>query len=155
MLSTQEIISHYLSQVRQGIVNDAAAKNQKIPVKSFRDESIMFEGKLYAAEYFQYLVTGRGPGKFPPRDKMVKFVEDNPEMLAEARKIWKHINEKGLAFLIGRKIARYGTDIFTGRKQGIDLKGAVERPMEDFLKKLAYHQALKVAGKIREVAEAA
>ena len=147
---TSEIISKYLAAVSEGIAKDAAAKSQKIPVKSFRTAVNEVEGKLFAADYFKYLVTGRGPGKFPPPDAMLKHVQDNPQMLTEARKIWKYISEKGLAFLIGRKIARYGTDIFTGRKPGIDLTGAVEAPMEDFLKQVAYHQALTVAGEIRE-----
>lgn len=154
MLTTNQIIEQYLTRVEDGLKKDAAAKGQKIPVKSFRQEVTPKEGKLFAADYFKYLVEGRGPGKFPPPDKMLKFVQENPGMLKEAQTIWKNITAKGLAFLIGRKISRYGTDIFTGRKKGIDLKGAVEAPVEDFLKQVAYHQALSVAGEIKEAVAA-
>lgn len=153
-MTTQEIISEYLSKIQQGIKDDAAAKNQKIPVSSFRIEATETQGKLYAAHYFQYLVTGRGPGKFPPPDVMEDYVKANPAMLEDARRIWKYINEKGLAFLIGRKIARYGTDIFTGRKQGIDLVGIVEGAREDFLQKVAYHQAVRVGEEIHDAVAA-
>lgn len=154
MLTTNEIVAEYLNRIKDGIIADAESKSQKIPVSSFRVESISFGGKLYAADYFKYLVTGRGPGKRPPPDKMLKFVQDNPQMLEEARKVFKNISENSLAFLIGRKIGREGTDIFTGRKPGIDLKGAVEGPMEEFLQRIAYHEALNVAGEIREAVAA-
>lgn len=154
MLTTNEIVAEYLTRVKDGIIADAESKSQKIPVKSFRVESIQFEGRLYAADYFKYLVTGRGPGKRPPPDKMLKFVQDNPQILEEARKIFKNISEKSLAFLIGRKIGRQGTDIFTGKKQGIDLEGAINAPKEEFLQRLAYHEALNVAGKIKQAVAA-
>jgi hypothetical protein len=151
---TSEIISHYLNKVTEGIKSDAAAKSQKIPVSSFRVEADSQVGRLFGADYFKYLVTGRGPGKQPPPDKMLKFVQDNPDILAEARQRFKYITEKGLAYLIGRKIGREGTDIFTGKKPGIDLEGAINAPMEDFLKQLAYHEALNIGGQIREAAAA-
>lgn len=151
-MTTQEIISQYLDQIQQGLINDASAKGQKIPVESFSQEVTADYGALSGAHYFQYLVTGRGPGKFPPPDAMLKAVQANPEMLADARKIWKNITEESLAFLIGRKISRYGTDIFTGRKKGIDLTGVVDAALPDFLEKLAYHQAVNVGDKIEEAA---
>lgn len=152
MLTTEQIISQYLDRITRGIKDDASQKNQKIPVKSFRTEVIRFEGKLYAADYFKYLVHGRGPGKQPPPDKMLDFVQANPQILAEAKQRFKYITEKGLAYLIGRKIGRMGTDIFLGRKAGIDLEGAIEAPKEEFLAQVAYHQALNVAGQIKMAA---
>ena len=152
MLTTNEIISQYLEAITDGIKQDAAAKSQKIPIRSFRSEVTPTEGKLYAAHYFRYLVHGRGPGKQPPPDKMLKFVQDNPHILREAKQRFKYITEKGLAYLIGRKIGRLGTDIHLGKKPGIDLEGAILSPREDFLKQLAYHQALNVASQIKSVA---
>lgn len=155
MLSTQEIISQYLTRITDGIKSDAASKNQKIPASSFRVEADAISGRLYAADYFKYLVTGRGPGKQPPPAKMLAFVEANPDILAEARKVFKNISEKSLAYLIGRKIGREGTDIYQGKKPGIDLNGAIESSREDFLRQLAYYEALNVAGAIKETANAA
>jgi hypothetical protein len=149
---TSEIISHYLNAVTEGIKQDASSKNQKIPVSSFREEVSEIGGKLYVADYFKYIIQGRGPGKFPPPEKMLEHVQKNPDMLQEARKIFKYITEKGLAYLIGRKIATHGTDVFMGKKPAIDLEAAIEAPMEDFLKMLAYYEALNVFNKIKQAA---
>lgn len=154
-METSEIIAQYLNAVIEGLKSDASDKGQKIPVSSFRIEVSETEGKLFGAHYFKYLITGRGPGKAPPPEAMLKFVQDNPEILAEAKQRFQGITEKGLAYLIGRKIAKSGTDIFQGKKPGIDFQGVVEGSMEEFLKMLAYHEALKVAGTLKEAAQAA
>lgn len=140
-MSTRDIINSYLETIKAGLVNDASAKGQKIPVSSMEIEVNDTEGKLWAAHYFKYLVVGRGPGKAPPPDAMEKFVRDNPDILEEARAVWRSINERSLAFLIGRKIAREGTDIFTGKKPGIDLQGMIDAATPDFLERVAYAQA--------------
>lgn len=152
MLTTKDIIAQYLSEVENELRKDAAGKSQRIP--RMRQEVTDTEGKLYSAHYFKYLVHGRGPGKQPPPDAMLRFVQRNPGMLADAQAVWKNITEKGLAFLIGRKIGREGTDIFTGKKQGIDLEGAIEKPREQFLQRLAYHNATQVASKVKQTVAA-
>lgn len=154
-MTTSEIISAYINKIFEGIKADAAEKSQKIPASSFRVEAAGNQGRGFAAHYFKYLVHGRGPGKFPPPEEMLKFVQKNPEILAEAKQRYKYITEKGLAYIIGRKIARQGTDIHMGKKPGIDLEGAINEPLEDFLKQVAYHEALNVASKIRQAAKAA
>lgn len=145
---TIDLLRKFLSDVTDLIKADAESKNQKIPVGSFQPEVTASQGLLYAAHYFKYLVHGRGPGKQPPPEAMLKFVQDNPHILEEVRQVYKYINERGLAFLIGRKIGREGTDIYQGKKPGIDLEGAIEGSMEDFLEQLAYHEATTIADKI-------
>jgi len=140
---TTEAIKKYLDSVVVQIEQDANSKGQKLPAQGFRIEVSEEGGKLYGAEYFKYLVLGRGPGKFPPKNKMLEVVEKNPEMLAEAKKRFKYITAHGLAYLIGRKIAREGTDIFTGKKKGIDFLGAMEVGMPDLLKEIARNEAVK------------
>ena len=144
-----EIISQYLNAIVEGIKQDAAAKNQKIPANSFRVEVEDDHGTLTAASHFKYLVQGRGPGKFPPPDKMLEFVQNNPQVYWDAQRVFANITEQGLAFIIGRRIAREGTDIFTGKKQGINLQGAIEAPKEDFLKMLAYYKTLDIVNRIK------
>jgi ethanolamine ammonia-lyase small subunit len=139
-----DIISQFLDVAIEGLKNDAQAKGQKIPVKSFRKEVGEDFGRLYAAHYMQYLILGRGPGKFPPPDAMLKFVQNNPQILESARQTYSNITEKGLAYLIGRKIAREGTDIYQGKKEGIDLLGVIENTMPDLLKELARNQILSI-----------
>ena len=58
-------------------------------------------------DYLYYLDQGRGPGKFPPVDKIEAWVANKPV----------DINP----FLVGRKIAREGTTIFRDHSKGIML----------------------------------
>lgn len=68
-----------------------------------------FSVKIALADYWQYVEGGRGPGKFPPRDKIREWIEVKP--------ISAYPDERGrlpsveqLTFLISRKIATEGTD---------------------------------------------
>lgn len=150
-MTTQDIINSYLTRIQEGIKIDAENKGQKIPVSSFEVESTMTEGRLWAAHYFKYLVHGRGPGKQPPVEKMRDFVRANPGMLEDAQAVFKGITENGLAFLIGRKIGREGTDVFKGLKPGVDLQGAIDAADAEFMRQLADYNTSRVLDKIDEV----
>src|SRR5688572_2399009 len=126
------------------IVSDIASENPKVPVSKFRTEAKESEAKLFAPDWFQYMIFGRGPGKQPPPDRMLSFIEKNPQILSEARSTYKYITEKGLAFLIGRKIGREGTDIWTGKRKGVGLLDAMEKNMPELLKSLATNEAVKI-----------
>lgn len=140
---TSEAIKKYLDDTVAAIKADAEAKRQSIP-DSFRVEVDENGGRLYVADYFKYLVVGRGPGKAPPPDAMRAFVKKNPRILQDARRTFKNISEQSIAFLIGRKIAREGTDIFTGKKQGVDFLGAMEKNMPVLLQTIARNEAFKI-----------
>lgn len=144
-----EIILQFLTKVEEGIIEDAATKNQKIPVSSFRIEVEEDSGKFFAAHYMQYLIYGRPPGKQPPPDAMLDFVQKNPDMLDSARRQFKYITEQGLAYIIGRKIAERGTEIWEGKRDGIDLLGVMESNMPQFLKDLASNEAASIATSLR------
>lgn len=58
-------------------------------------------------DYLYYLDQGRGPGKFPPVDKIEAWVANKPVDIDP--------------FLVGRKIAREGTTIYKDRSKGIML----------------------------------
>jgi hypothetical protein len=153
MLSQQDIISAYLNAVMEGIKTDAAAKNQKIPVKSFRVEVNEDKGTLFAADYFQYVVNGRGPGKMPPLESIADWIEQNNIEIRPRENsdgTFSITNSyQSLAYAIAMKIAREGTDVFTGKKPKIDIDKAVQEPMENFLKQIAYYKALNVVNKLK------
>ncbi len=123
----------------ENVVKDLSGQNEKVPVSKFRIESTQIEGKLYGPDWFQYMIYGRGPGKQPPPDRMLSWVQNNPQLFSGS-----DISEKSLAFLIGRKIGREGTDIFQGKKKGVDLLGAMERAMPELLKDLGEEEKLKI-----------
>lgn len=60
------------------------------------------------AEYWKYAENGRGPGKFPPIDAIKNWIQVKPVVpVPDLRGRIPTTNQ--LAFLIGRKIAREGT----------------------------------------------
>lgn len=144
-----EAIDGYLNRIADGLKEDAESKNQKIPVSSFRNEVTMESGDMYAADYMKYLIYGRPPGNQPPVDAMLKFVESNPEILPKAQIRFPYLTEDGLAFLIGRKIGRDGSDIWQGKKEGIDLLGVMDREKPLFLEQLLQAETVEIATTLR------
>ena len=143
-MENKDALSTFFQRVIDGLRNDAQTKGQKFPVSSLEHKEDNEGGQLVGADYIKYLIFGRSPGKFPPPDKMLEFVESNPEILASAKQQFDNITAKGLAFIIGRKLAREGSDIYQGKKQGIDFLGVMETNMPDLLKTLARNEALKI-----------
>lgn len=148
-MSNTTALQDFFVRTVDGLAKDAAAKNQKIPLSSIRFEVDEISGKLYAADYFKYLIYGRGPGGYPPPIKMTEWVEANPDVLTRAKQVFKYITSQQLGFLIGRKIATQGTDIFQGKKEGIDLLGVMEKNMPELLETLAKNEVVKIATDLR------
>lgn len=133
-----------LDKYFQDIVKDLGGQNPKVPVSAFRIETSQIEGSLYAPDWFQYMIYGRGPGKQPPPDRMLAWVQRNPSMLADARSKWKYITEQGLAYITGRSIGEKGTRIWRGEAKGVDLLGAMERAMPDLKMSLQEAESLRI-----------
>ena len=145
MASNTDSLKDFFLRLTEGLIKEAESKNQKIPVSSFRFEVDETQGVMYAADYLKYLIYGRGPGKFPPPDKMTDWVTANPDVLERAKQTYKYLTAEQLGFLIGRKISREGTDIFTGKKKGIDLLGVMEEQMPELLEQLGRNEVIKFA----------
>jgi len=60
------------------------------------------------------LASGRKPGKFPPIEPIRKWVISKLGVSED--------DADGVAFVIARKIAREGTDIFTGKAKGLQVE---------------------------------
>lgn len=63
-------------------------------------------------DYWIYVENGRGPGKFPPIDKILEWIRVKP-VIPYSDNRGRLPTEEQLAFLIARKIANEGTE---GRK---------------------------------------
>lgn len=96
--------------------------------------------KISIADYWTYVEHGRGPGKFPPPPAIRNWIEIkpvNPYPMANG----KTPSVEQLAFLIGRKISREGTqpqpffepakDIIASWDQRID--EAIAQDVENFI----------------------
>lgn len=64
--------------------------------------------KISLADYFKFVEEGRGPGKFPPVDKINLWISVKP-ITPYPGKNGKLPSVEQLSFLIGRKIATEGT----------------------------------------------
>lgn len=140
----KESIITYLKNV----TDDMASQNAKVPVNAMRIEATNIEGKLYAPDWFQYMIYGRGPGKRPPfespNDVIAKWIRRNPEVLASAKSKWKYITVSGLAYIIGKKIGESGTQIWRGEKKGIDILGAIDRHLPELKDTLVQEEKEKI-----------
>lgn len=65
--------------------------------------------------YLEFLDTGRGPGKFPPKADIERWVK------SKLNKSESDSDFDGIVFVIRRKIAEIGTTIFRNNNKGIEL----------------------------------
>lgn len=108
--------------------------------------------ELWGNHYIEQLVNGRGPGKFPPIAAIEKWINDKGISALD-------ISVSSLAFLIARKIAREGTEIF--QKGGTDLVDSVITPerIQGIIDKVGRFYinefTLNITNILKEVAQAA
>lgn len=121
-LENKEAIFRFLEVVRRGVIQDQDAKGIRSSGKSAASlgiQEISKGGQLVGDDYFQQQITGRRPGKFPPIKPILDWIEEkgiSPE----------GISKKSLAFLIARKIAKKGTDIYSGLRPGLSVAEVAE-----------------------------
>lgn len=145
MATNTDALTEFFTKVTEGLIADAKAKEQGIPVKSLRFETTEEKGTYYAADYFQYLIYGRGPGKAPTVDKMLAWVNAQPEAQQ-----WRETEKNSLAYVVGQKIAKQGTDIYEGKRPGIDLLGVLEKNMPDLMKTITQNEVIKVSTELQQ-----
>jgi hypothetical protein len=79
--------------------------------------------ELWGAEYLYYLDQGRGPGKFPPPSNIIAWVRSKLGIEdSEARQV---------AFLVGRKISKQGTEIWRNKAKGIQLDELIAETLDE------------------------
>lgn len=148
-MGNTEALKIFFDKFTEDLKSEAQEKNQKIPVSSFRYEIDDVSGVMYAADYMQYILLGRGPGKAPPVDAMKAWVEKNPDSLERARQVFKYITADGLAYIIGQKIEREGTDVYSGKKPAIDFLGVMDKNIPPLLEQIAKNEAFSIATSLR------
>ena len=77
-------------------------------------------------DYYKWVENGRGPGKFPPPDKILEWIRIKPIIPDDRMGTGKLPTEKQLSFLIGRKIAEEGIE------PGNQLHKAIETEYENW-----------------------
>lgn len=146
-ISNKEAITKFLQTIRKGLIDDQSGKGIRTTGKSAASltiQDLKKGGQLVGDDYFQQQITGRRPGKFPPLKPIEKWIEDKGLTL-------KGITKKGLAYVIARKIAKKGTDIFMKKRDGLGVRELVEANepslLESFVKagKIAIMSAIAKA----------
>ena len=124
-----------LEDIKQKIIDEYRAKGLKASGDFERNIKIGRQGRYkvvltlpYYSEFiskFKSNEGGRGPGGFPPVDAIEKWVKDKGLNLRDLStgRFTKRTQStyKQVAFLIGRKIADQGTDIYLKKREPIDL----------------------------------
>ena len=125
-LISSEILSEFLSTL-----DEYAEKAKELYKRKLTDKEINASYKLLNSvettvkrgddtftvtinleDYWYYVENGRGPGKFPPIDKILEWIRIKP-VIPYSDSRGRLPTEEQLAFLISRKIANEGTE---GRK---------------------------------------
>lgn len=76
-------------------------------------------GDVLGSSYIYFQIFGRKPGSFPPIQSILEWIDAKHIEVVE-------ISKKSLAFLIARKIARLGTNIFSGKSPALALAEIVK-----------------------------
>jgi hypothetical protein len=124
-------IDTLLNGVKQAYIDQQNAQGIRSSGKSassLRTESDSDSGALYGSAYFYQQKHGRKPGKFPPIDDILDWIR------VKGIRPKDKISDRSLAFLIARKIAQSGTDVFQGKRDGLDVEDRIKQLVEQFKK---------------------
>jgi hypothetical protein len=139
-----ESIIKILNRVKDQIIQEYNQKGIRASGKFERNITVGRQGRykvvLTLPSYSQYIMKfksnkgGRGPGSQPPPRILEQWVKDKGLKLRDfitGRFVANtETNYKKAAYLIGRKIARQGTDIHKGKRQPIDLDRIVDNQFD-------------------------
>jgi hypothetical protein len=118
--SNIESLQIYFDKVIKDLKGDQVSKGIKATgdsAASLKYKAEELKGTLTGSNYFYWQIVGRRPGKFAPPDAILQWMADkgikpnNPKT-----------SLKSLAYLINRKIATKGTDIYTGKREGLSFQ---------------------------------
>jgi hypothetical protein len=134
-LNKQEIFST-LEIVKRALARQMVERKMDTThnlVESLDIQEVGTGGQLVADDYAQQLLdgVGRRPGRFMPPDKMLEWVK-NKHLVPRPGKDGKTPSLKSLAYLINRKLAEKGSDIYLKKRKGLDVKEAVDEAMPRF-----------------------
>lgn len=88
--------------------------------------------ELQLEDYWKYVEEGRGPGGFPPVNKILEWIKLKP-ILPYPDKNGKLPTENQLAFLIGRKIANEGfegTNDLSNTMEEVDFEQIIQDALD-------------------------
>ena len=92
--------------------------------------------QLLGNDYIYYLDQGRAPGRFPPIQNIREWVNSKLGLSGK--------EGNSVAFLIGRKLANEGSEIFKDKSKGIRLDELIDETLDELYKEIPNEAALEV-----------
>ena len=124
----ESLTRKHLDRLKTTIENVMRMKN--LDASGEASDSLEIQGsKLVGNDYIYFLDKGRAPGRFPPVSNIREWVRTKLGISNE-----KEVNSVG--FLVGRKMAREGTEIFKNKSKGLQLDNLVDEMLNDLQKEL-------------------
>jgi len=134
----KELIEKLLNNIKSEIIQSQYDKGMVTTGESAASLQVtvsQFSGELSGSKSFIFQEFGRGPGKFPPMDNIIKWVE---------AKGLEGTTVRGLAYVIARKIAREGTRIFRDKSLGIPIETIIKENIDRFVAELQEQEFKKL-----------
>jgi len=131
-----------LEDIRQDIIDEYEQKGLKASGNFERNMRIgrrprkFFLSIPYYSQWiglFRGRRPGRPPGKYPPQDVIIQWIKDKGLQLRDALGRFtskSETNYKRTAYLISRKIAEKGTDIYQGKREPIDIDKIIDNRLD-------------------------
>lgn len=126
-IKSLENISNEIKNVMssKGINNTGDAANSLEIIIDEGNNSV----KLIGNDYIYYLNYGRGAGKFPPVQNIRDWVRSKLGISDEKQ-------NKQIGYLVGKKIAEQGTEIYKNNSKGIELDSIIYKELDRLYKKI-------------------
>lgn len=143
-----ETIAKFFKRMSDAYVIDQQSKGMYASGVSAKELRVITEpegGKLFGKSYWHFQKVGRKPGGFPPIDTILQWIRD--------KRITSDLPEKSLAFLIARKIAKKGTDIFQRKRDGINVSDELLEARKELATDMGQMLKDEFIKKLKEVAE--
>lgn len=142
-----------IQQLMESIKVATIANQQELGIRSSGESAQSLSavadevsGELSGSHYFYQQIHGRKPGKFPPIQNMLDWIQrkgitprDEKTTLAQ------------LAYLFARKIAQSGTDIFQGKAPALAFLEIINENVGEFQKELADQEANALADQMASI----
>ena len=106
------------------------------------------QASLVGPAHLVFLNVGRGPGKFPPIQNIQEWIQNKGLQGRDAQ--GRFIKQRSFAFLIARKIAREGTEIFKDKTKGLEFQKILEKRLPDLEKEIGTLTAQLTASALAE-----
>ena len=125
-MPSDEIIKKHLELLKSAIQDELRNKNLDSSGEASNSLEVE-ENKLLGNDYIYFLDQGRKPGKFPPPQNIRDWVRD---------KLTIGDDESSVAYLVGRKIANEGTEIYKDKTKGIQLDNLIKTMLKELYKEI-------------------